>query len=293
MIKCTLIDNETGEVLNENFQIETLEDKVRKKKAVEKDKLSQAFKSLQQEVLGNFVFFIFKNMDKLKRVLSDNDIVKLIYISTYIKSDGSLKLDNNITYIEKDKMKSLLKISDRKSFKSFYDKLLNNDILFEEDGRLFINLEYFYCGKETTYKKLMGAKLEGFTRIYIDTIRDLYINTPFREHKKLSIAYLLLPYVNWKYNVLCDNINETDTKEVQPVTIGDVMDILDYNKNQIARFKKDFYSITCKGYNVFMSVQGDADYFKSYIVVNPLVYYRGNDLEQLEYLIMLFGLKHK
>lgn len=293
MINCTVINNETGEIINENFKIQEMEDIKKKKEHIEKDKLSREFKELQQNVFGNFVFFIFKNMNKLKEVLNDNDIVKLIYIGTFTKSTGALMLDNFKTHITKDKLKALLMIKDRKVFGTFYNKLIDNEIIFEQDNVLYINLEYFYYGKENTYRKLMGEKLEDFTRVYIQTIRNLYVNTSFKEHKRLSMVFQLLPYVNWKYNVLCTNIYETDTKVINPINISDVMEILGYNKSQISRFRKDFYSIKCKEYNMFMSVQGDANYLNSYIVVNPSVYYRGNDINQLEYLITLFGIKKK
>lgn len=291
MKRCTVIDNETGEVLSENFRVDELEDIQSKKAFAQKDKSSKEFKELQDRISGNFVFFIFKNMEYLKEVLNDNDLVKFIYIGTYVKKEGVLMLDNNLTYIDKRRLRSLLNIGD-KAFNTFYNKMLENNLMKEHEEKIYINFYYFWRGKESDYKKFTNMNLEDFTRVYTKATRELYIQTPTRSHKKLAIVFKLLPYVNWKYNILCKNTNETDENKLEILTIADIIDLLNYNKSQMARFKNDFYSLKYNDYNIFASVQKQSDYLKSFILVNPLVYYRGNDIEQLQYLITLFKIKN-
>lgn len=289
MKKCTVIDNETGEVLSENFRVDELEDIQSKKAFAQKDKSSKEFKELQDRISGNFVFFIFKNMEYLKEVLNDNDLVKFIYIGTYVKKEGVLMLDNNLTYIDKRRLRSLLNVGD-KAFKEFYNKMLENNLMKEHEGKIYINFYYFWRGKESDYKKFTNTKLEDFTRIYTKATREMYEETTPRQHKKLAIIYKLLPYTNWKYNMLCENINETDSTKINALSVSDIMDILGYYKTNITRFKKDFYSLKYKEYPIFKTVQGAMGYGNSIIIVNPLVFYRGNKIEELQGLIAIFNI---
>ncbi|NCI19809.1 hypothetical protein EJM73_09235 [Clostridium botulinum] len=290
MINCTIINNDTGEVLNENFKVETLEDKQRKLKGIEKNKLKNEFKNKQQNYLGNFVFFIFKYMDKLTELLNNNDLIKFIYLGTYVKKNGALMLDNNITYVNKKKLQELLNIGN-KAFYKFYNNIIDCNLLKEIDEHIYINNNVFYRGSEKEYKKLTDKKLKDFTRLYIKTTRDLYKNIGTRSYNKLAIAYKLLPHVNWKYNILCNNINEINKDRIEPLTIENVINIIRYNKNQMSRFKKDFYGIKYKEKQLFKTIQNDENYNNSFTIVNPLLYYRGNDIKELEYLIMLFELE--
>ena len=285
----TIINNETGEIIGENFGFETLKDRERKKKAVERTKEYEEFKTIESEYLGNFIFFLYNSLDKLKKVLSDADLCKYIMLATYIKKDGYLILDNNKTYIDKKKMREILLVGNS-NFNRFYNSVIENKLLIEENHTYKVNLNCFWRGKESDYKKLTKNKLENFTRLYINATRELY-KSNYKKVKKLAVAYKLIPYVNWKYNVLCSNIKETDTSKINLLNIGDIIDILGYDKSHMARFKKDFYEIKFYGYNLFGTFQETSDYKDSRIIVNPLFTYRNKEVKDLEYLFMLFDIK--
>ena len=97
----TIIDNESGEIITEDFKVDTLEDTKRKRKFVKNDRLENEFKDMQSEYFGEFVYFIFNNLDTLSQKLNDSELVKFIYLGTFVKPDRALKLDNNKTYITK------------------------------------------------------------------------------------------------------------------------------------------------------------------------------------------------
>ena len=290
MKHCMLIDNETGEVIDENFRIDELEDQERKRKMAEKDRLSREFKEKQSEYLGNFIFYIFKNIENFKDILTDADLVKFIFCGTYIKHNGALMLDNNTTYIDKKRLNELLQVSNT-IFNRFYKKLIKNKLILEENNKIYINLNIFWRGKKTEYKKITKIKLKDFTRIYIKTARELYLNYKNKNHKKLAMIYKLIPFLNWKYNILCSNPNEENKNNIDALTIEDIMDELNYSKSNITRFKHDFYSLKYNDYQIFKTLQSDENYKNSIILVNPLVIYGGNDINNLQYLINLFNIK--
>ena len=294
MIDCIVINKNTGEILADDFKIDTMEDKKRRRSFAKKKVEDDEFKSIQNKYLGSFVFFIYKNMGKLSEILTDVELVRYVYLGTYVKSDGFLKEDNNKTKIDKKHMKKILQMNDTTLFNKFFNKLIENELIYVKDDFIKINVSYFYSGYEKDYQKLTGLKLdEDFTRIYIDATRKLYENTENRKKKQLHIVYKLLPFVNWKYNILCYNPSETDKEKIELLTIGDVMDVLGYSKNQLARFKKDFYTIPCGKSTVFLSVQRQPEFLESIVAVNPKIYYKGKDTRELEYLITLFGINNR
>lgn len=287
----TLIKNDTGEIVDENFGFETLEDREHKKKCAIKAKDFEEFKQFQKDKMGNFIFFLYNSLDDLKKVLSDADLCKYIYLATYIKKTGYLMLDNNKTYMNKKKMQEILLVA-TPNFTKFYNNLIENKLLIEEEKskKYKINIDIFWRGYEKDYKKLTGNKLEDFTRIYIDATRELY-SLNYKKTKKLAIAYKLLPYVNWKFNVLCSNVKEIDKNKINPLTIKDVMNITGYSQNHLSNFKKDFYGIKFYDYVLFKTLQDNPDYVTSTILVNPLFAYRNKEMEEVQGLFAIFDIK--
>lgn len=288
MIECTIINNETGEVMNENFKIDELEDTKRKKDSAIKNKLYNEFKELQQEYLGNFVFFLFSDIDTLANELNDNDLVKFIYLGTYVKSDGGLRLDNNKTCVTKDMLKKLLGVSINNA-KDFYKTMIENNLIAENElGELRINPLYFFRGKDKDYKKLTGEKLKEFARLYTKSTRALYEETNSRNYKGLAMTYKLLPFTSWKFNVLCENINETNEELVKPLNLYKVCELLGWNKKNMKKLLLDLMATKVQGYNVFLRVGSEWDMMTDNIIVNPLVYYRASEPTELSRLISLF-----
>ena len=61
-------------------------------------------------------------------------------------------------------------------------------------------------------------------------------------------------------------------------------------KQILLGLKKDIYSLKYNKYNIFGSIEFEPDSLKSFIVINPLFFYRGDNINVISYLITLFGL---
>lgn len=288
MIECTMINNATGEIINDNFKMDELSDRKRRKDSAIKSKLDNEFKELQQEYLGSFVFFLFSDINTLASELNDNDLVKFIYLGTYVKSDGALRLDNNKTCITKDMLKALLGMSRNKALDFYKNMREKNLITQNKDGELRINPHYFFRGQNKDYKKLTGEKLKEFARLYTKSTRALYEETNSRNYKGLAMTYKLLPFTNWKFNVLCENINETNEELIKPLNLSKVLEILGWKKNNIKKLLTDLMATKIQGYNVFLRVGHEWDIMTDNIIVNPLAYYRGTEPVELSRLLSLF-----
>lgn len=287
------VDNETGEIIEKRKPKTTIAMTLESYKNIENyyEKMENIknFYAFQSEYLGRFVFLIHKNMDKLSSILTDGELVKYIYIGTFTKKDRLLMLDDNKTIITKNMMKKMLKTGDN-VFYPFFNKCIEHNLMFEVEDKIYMNFDYFFTGNKEEYELTNSEKLEQYTRLYTISTRALYETTKGKTKDSLAIAYKLLPKVNWRYNILCYNPEETDTELVKPFTIGDVMKMLGYDKSHLARFKKKFYGVNFLDYSVFASVQKAPEYQDSIILVNPLVYYGGNDFKHIQYLGNLFGI---
>lgn len=284
-----MINNDTGEIMANNFIVDQLEDTRKKIKGAKKRELDGEFKRIQEEVLGNFVFFLFKDIDKLQEKLPDSDLVKFIYLGTYVRADGSLKLDNNKTHIKKKMLSELLGIKSKGKVNTFYNTMIEKKLIGENgDGFLYINPSFFFRGKDTQYKKLTGKKLTEFTRLYTKSTRELYKETNSNKHEKLAMAYKLLPFCNWKYNILCNNPEETDREYIEPINLSEILVLLGWKKTHMKKLINDLLEVKIQGYNLFLRIGKDGEIKNDYILVNPLGYYRGNDVLELEVLMNYF-----
>jgi hypothetical protein len=90
---------------------------------------------------------------------------------------------------------------------------------------------------------------------------------------------LVIPYVNQTFNVICKNPKEESFQEMECLDWNDVGDILQINA--IRNLKMKFKRFTVGGQYVFVDASTDS---KSFIFVNPQIYYTGKNWEQVEWI---------
>jgi len=203
-----------------------------------------------------------------------------MYLSTYLTYDNLLCSDNNKA-LKKDDLQKILRLS-KAQFYEFYNECIEKGSLISKDGK-------FHLDGNFTYKGKFIAKLEdGRTvRLYHSGIRDLYRNCKVSSHKFLGYIFQLLPYINQKYNCVCQEIFETDMKNIKCLTIGEICDLLSYSRSNSARLKEIFLKceFTDKSKAVGMVVNsGGVENWRLFI--NPRLYFAGNaeDYKRVEIL---------
>ena len=231
---------------------------------------------------GTFVWFMYTPLTELNLGVSGLDIVRLMYLSTYLDYQNVLRTDNNRA-IKLTDFPSLLDISER-SAKYFISALKRNDIMFQdENGNLKLNGKIFYRGKVKQPKECGIQTI----RIYIETVRSLYLNTSKKERNRLLYVFKLIPYVNRHYNIVCKNVFEENMDNVQRLTLDEFCNVIDYDKSNIARLKAELSSITLNGKYIiaFLSTK---NVNKSMICVSPAVFYAGSNNEVIKMLLGYF-----
>lgn len=279
MISCTLINNENGEIIRDDFNILELEDQQKKKETLEFLKIKNDFENLIYDNMGNFYFNFYLSLPKIDKQY----IFRFIYLCTYLKYG-----DNRLMKRIKQNKYELIKVSDLmdllKLGKTEYNKTRkaleeSNLIKINKDHNIVIDNKISFIGKVDKNNK------QEYSRIFKESIQELYNNSTPREHKRLALFIELLPFIHYKYNIICKNPRCELMQDVEPFTIQELQKISGNGGKNITRFKNNLLNIMVGGQKAMMLVE---DYEKKFFIVNPKIYYKGNDLEDLTYLINLF-----
>lgn len=262
------------------------------------DRYDVAMKTTQQQVFGKQTIeelakhetanggYVFAFFNACKPMLEEfpefnqSDLARLMFIGTYVAWEtGQLKHDNGVP-IDKKTLAKLVGIS-RNKFAEFYAKALQSDIMQEEDEAIYVNPGYFYRGRLANVKEL--TKSFQYTRLFRKTVRELYHMYNGRTIKQLALIYAVLPFVNFKYNIISLNPDESNYDLVQPMDLDSLAKELDYQSSK--KLSTALRGIKYEGQPVFGFF--DASGRKKKVVVNPRVVYAG-DGKSLEAIRILF-----
>ncbi len=252
------------------------------KKKKDKEEKAIEFKQYSKKELGSFIFIIYKIYESINRheeILTPSDLTRLIYIATYINYNGYLMTDNN-KYIDKIILKDKMNLSS-KAFNNLFNKLVELEILTMPQNNLIkMNEDYFKKGKITEDDKI--EKLNGGwtqSRLFIQNVRYLYENTPSRQHKLLSIIFKLIPYMNFRWNIICSNPLEEELEKVNSFNLTEIATLLNYDKRQIMNLKQELSKLkTIDDLSVFTFIIN----YETRIIINPRVIYHGSNYEDVK-----------
>lgn len=234
------------------------------------------------ERLGSFYFCHYKEL--LKKGIEEQYLGRYIYLCTFLDFD-----DNHIHYgnsgkdlaTEKD-LKEILNLKDT-TFKDTKKALIKYELItINEDKTITVNKKYCKKGEIKSKRKLRES-----VRMIEESIREIYEKAKSTEHRYLGLLIQILPYVNYEYNILCKNPNETEPTKVKPLTLKELAIKLGYKNS--TDLKKALLNLKLSGENV--SLIAETDTLKRGVVINPKLYYKGSDISKLNGIINLFEFK--
>lgn len=266
------IEKETGAILEEGLdKIYTSEEisqiEARKRLGKQKTEFDEYIESLGQY---SFLFYNY-----LKKIDIPNEIkTRFIFLTAFIKydSNGLLVEDNkNQRPLQRSDLLELLNIGE-KAFIRTINVLKENKLLFENDKMYYLNKKFVARGKLTPQKMS-----QDFTRVFADAIKELYNDCSPRQQSQLYYFYMILPLVNYKYNCVCHNPNETNLQHIKKMSIQEICISVGYNSTQWKRFWLMLRGFKMgKEYCISSTIIGDT-YDDVLIKVNPKIYYAGNE----------------
>ena len=295
-------DLDTGEVLGNALMksngSEQLVMKVVKENQVKAiKKKTKNISSISEHIEQNevaYVHFIYKYgkpiMESLELKCGGNKanihIIRFIQLATYSTFGGKL-FDSNRNRIKRSSLKIIWDTTSKNSIKETYDLLIECGYIYEtEEGYIMISDDLIVKGAIDDFKKLRKQDENlTYTRLFSKNIQALYEGTEPKARKQLANLFKILPYINFKYNVFCENPTETNENELKLYTWTDLARICGVDAKNVTRFKRDLWKLKIYGYNTigeFTSGDGKA------ICVNPKVYYSGDNIEDVRNLYVMF-----
>ena len=235
--------------------------------AINKDK--DEFQKYINDNYGRFYFEFYKkyNTKPTERAY----MFRFIYLSTYMNYDNILS--NKKRLLKENDLENILMLSRSETYKTKKWLIENKFIFINENDTITINSVYAKRGKIRKVKNI------EVVRMFDDTIRELYKNSLPKEHKTLGLLIDILPYVNYKYNVLCENPNESEPELIEPLTISKLGEKLGIDKSHCSRLKNKLKNITVNNEPVIGFWE---DKLGKSIWVNPKFIYKGDSLNDLK-----------
>lgn len=298
-----LTDKETGEVISTTkAEIKpgtqvgikaTTEDQRESYK--HKLELNKEIKAFIEENEGVFVHLMFKYGAPIFKELEEKapgskcntHVIRFMMLATCLTFGGKL-FDSNKNEVKKSSLKKIWDTTSKNSIYETYNLLKECGYIYEtEEGYIMINEDLVIKGAIENFEELRKQDHSfTYTRVFIDNLREMFNNTEPRQRKQLANLFKVLPYINFKYNVFCTNPTETDETEIKPLNWTDLAKLCGYDdKKQVTRFKKDLISLGIFGRSVIGQFETKAG---KVIIVNPKVYYGGDDTNDVKYLYNLF-----
>lgn len=290
-----VVDPSTGCIIEEKHIKEAIQLKEGIKKANQLKKYHSKT-ALQELIFNEYGTFFFTNYKEvLNKLVTDKGAFdgalafRFIYLSTFMDYDNNLMFGHTFRGKDRGRMniKDLGEVMglSRNQITKFRKALTDLDLLFiDSEGNLSINKRY--CKKGNLKK----SNRRDSIRCFEEGIQEIYQNSSAKEHKRLGYFIQLLPYVNYNHSVLCWNPEEIEANKIQPLTIQDICKILNISVSHARRTERDLYKITINGQHLL----GKFIYYSAEVfIINPAVYYKGNDLTALRGIMNLFNMVNK
>lgn len=229
------------------------------------------FKEYIKENYGSFYFSYYdKTLDRLK----PQYLTRALYLSSFMNYKNMLvEGTTRPTPIYEEDLQRILKLSRAEMFNTKKEIMDINFLIINSDKTLLIN--NIYCKKGEIMKNKKTAKV----RIFNEAIRELYEVAKPSEHKKLALLYKILPYINLRYNIVCENTSEEIKDMIIPLSLKSLSELL--GQTNVTRFKKDLLSLTVNGKPAILMV---SVMDKNAILINPSIYYKGTRLEDVQHI---------
>ncbi|MFR5643244.1 MAG: hypothetical protein ACLTK7_08765 [Clostridium paraputrificum] len=274
----------TKEQLKSDLMKELVQAEAGKQKGNEIRKSKEKFSVFIGNNFGSFFFNKYnKTLDKfiVYGKYESAMAFRFLYLCSYMDYENKLRFGSKFRekdrgyMVEKD-LEEVLGLSERetRNTKKF---LFNLGVLkMDSEGVLFVDKMYSKKGKIT----------ESFnresTRVFDNSIKEMYLKADAKEHKKLGVFFKLLPMINYKFNVVCHNPKEEDVTKIKPMKQKEIFKYLGVTKNTYVKL----LDIKVNDRYVYAKISTGA--LKGFFVVNPDVYYAGNNIEELKGIINLF-----
>lgn len=267
-----LTDPNTGEMIElpAGTSITTPDEREHIKKIMsiknENKKNTEIVAATTKSLCGDFYWNVYAPSGSFMSDITDETLAKIMYLITYIDYETNLLVKYVGSGHKKENMNkkdvfNIMRLSER-TFDKFWGNLINNKIITVLDNGSLMVCEQFSKGN----LKIKNKKDMVAMKIFTHAVRYVYENIDVRTHKNLSYIFRLIPYINLKYNVLCENPLETDSNKIERMTAKKLCEKLGLDTTHQTRLINSLFKLR------FIDINGD-----SRSVITVITNYKNNE----------------
>lgn len=234
-----------------------------------KHKESQEKYNESLEQYGEFYFKERIDNKKFKILNEENsDLARLIYSLTYMNYDRILVTESG-AYIDKSVLFKIMNV-DRKIFNKWFDKMLEDNIF------MYINETYISVMSEEYIKgNLPEIRSRNYTKLYNDTIREIYETNKGKSMNAMGLIFKMIPYIHKDTNAICSNPKCKDADKIKYITAGQISKELGYG-DKILQMERMFSKFRLSNGEPIMLFMSDGNRYEDRVVINPIIMFGGN-----------------
>jgi len=259
-------------------------------KTYEEMKDADRQKKLEQRRNREFSFYFASSKDRCGTV-KPQTIARLFFLATFISYDDNTLRHSSGVPLKKSELPKLMGLGNT-AFKEFWSDIHDKYIFAGNDGTLSVSHDFF-MGRVLA-RNMERCDENGYQKIFIKPIRALYHQTPVEKHRYLGYLFLILPCINWEYNVLCWNPDEQNRDDIEIMTLDEFCDLIGYNNRKRTRLLDAYKQLSFKWRGQEQPVCAyltNKMNGKNYFVLNPNIIYKGSDRRKVDGFGVFFNSK--
>lgn len=246
-------------------------------------------KVMLRDAKNELGYFFFTEAKDRRNKISSQSLARLMFLATYLRYGSNYLYRTERVVLQKADLPKLMGLP-LKTFYRFWDEVVGSYLFEDSNGQVYISNE-FLRGKLTSQFWTENEN-RHYQQIYIKALRKLYFETPTTKHRYLGYAFLMLPYINFEYNILCWNPEETELEKLEIITLDELCDAIGYDRSQRARLLDAYRKLTFdwrgKQQHLCAFITDDLRIGNMRIMVNPHIIYRGSNWHKVEVLGAFF-----
>lgn len=258
-----LVPVENGQYLSQA----EVERRIRARERAQQQAIHRAANDERTRKFGNFTFCRYTPSTPFWADMSNTDLVRLFYLSTYMLYERSTLCYSNGRMLTADSLPEVLQTSES-TCRRFLAAMEQQDYLQIEDGAVTMNTEYF---ARQSIRYWRGDE-RSFIRVYHNAYHYLYRQLENRQRGQLAYLIRMIPYLNEKHNIVCADKFTHDTSRIVPLDDKRICEAVEYNPNQSARLMKDLQALHLENGQPAFIYNAEQRCF----IVHPALFYEGD-----------------
>lgn len=225
-------------------------------------------------------FFFYKYDELLDYIEGDTATAfRFLYLCSFADKRGYIMV-NDQKYCTRQK--DFVEIFDKtdSTVHGYVEELYKDNLIFNtDDGKYQVNMDFYSTKLDDDIFR------QNSIRAFRRAIKSLYHNSSPREHSKIGEILKIVPFVNIYNNIICKNPKCSNSDEIEPMTIQEVLSILRPDSDYGRKIFKELEMLTVNDEFVIGIFESAGE---KHCIMNPRIFYGGNDPQNLQSLIDQF-----